>query len=279
MADQRKDKIFLAKLAEEMGRYEDMVGHMKDIIETEEGVSEGLSVEERSLLSVAYKNVIGARRASWRVTYGLEQRHKSEGREDLVALANQYRATIEKELVDYCNDVLQLINTRLIPNAKTAEFSVFYQKMKGDCYRYQAEIIVGGGDRKDISEQARSAYEEANKTASAELKSTDPTRLGLVLNYSVFLYEILGQPAQACQVAQKAFDLAMADLQERDGNYDDTTMILQSMRDNLILWTSQDSSEDEDSARMPPEAEKTDGEKEGEAAPSEKEETETKKET
>ncbi|XP_072044505.1 uncharacterized protein [Amphiura filiformis] len=244
MAAERKDKVFMAKLAEEMGRYEDMVGHMKDIIAMES--DEGLSIEERSLLSVAYKNVIGARRASWRVTYGLEQRYKGESKEDLVKLTGEYRKTIENELIKFCAEVLDLVDNRLYPKATAAEYKVFYLKMKGDCYRYQAEIYTSADGKKDITENAQKAYEAAEEIAKLELKTTDPTRLGLTLNFSVFLYEILNQQQRACQVAKESFEGAMNDLQEKDGSYDDTTMILQSMRDNLILWTNQDSSDDDD---------------------------------
>ncbi|KAF9138431.1 14-3-3 protein, partial [Mortierella sp. GBA39] len=56
----REDHVYLAKLAEQAERYEEMVKNMKDVA----SVGKELSVEERNLLSVAYKNVIGARRAS-----------------------------------------------------------------------------------------------------------------------------------------------------------------------------------------------------------------------
>ena len=63
-----------------------------------------LSNEERNLLSVAYKNVVGARRSSWRVISSIEQ--KTEGSEKKQAMAKEYREKVERELREICNDVL-----------------------------------------------------------------------------------------------------------------------------------------------------------------------------
>ncbi|KAG0255859.1 14-3-3 protein, partial [Linnemannia exigua] len=73
----REDHVYLAKLAEQAERYEEMVKNMKDVA----SVGKELSVEERNLLSVAYKNVIGARRASWRIVSSIEQKEESKGSE------------------------------------------------------------------------------------------------------------------------------------------------------------------------------------------------------
>merc|ERR1711992_66620 len=124
-------------LAEQAERYDDMAAAMKKVTES----NNELSNEERNLLSVAYKNVVGARRSSWRVISSIEQ--KTEGSERKQAMAKQYREKVETELNDICGDVLQLLDTHLIPKASNAESKVFYLKMKGDYYRYLAEVAVG----------------------------------------------------------------------------------------------------------------------------------------
>ena len=99
MAD-KDEQVQRAKLAEQAERYDDMAAAMKRV--TESGAE--LTNEERNLLSVAYKNVVGARRSSWRVISSIEQ--KTEGSERKQAMAREYREKIEKELRDICYDVL-----------------------------------------------------------------------------------------------------------------------------------------------------------------------------
>ena len=97
-----------AKLAEQAERYDDMAQSMKSVTET--GIE--LSNEERNLLSVAYKNVVGARRSSWRVISSIEQ--KTEGSaERKQQMAKEYREKVENELRDICQDVLVSIEDYL----------------------------------------------------------------------------------------------------------------------------------------------------------------------
>ncbi|XP_012664952.1 14-3-3 protein zeta/delta [Otolemur garnettii] len=172
----KNELVQKAKLAEQAERYDDMAACMKSV--TEQGAE--LSNEERNLLSVAYKNVVGARRSSWRVVSSIEQ--KTEGAEKKQQMAREYREKIETELRDICNDVLSLLEKFLIPNASQAESKVFYLKMKGDYYRYLAEVAAGD---------------------------------------------------------DKKFDEAIAELDTlSEESYKDSTLIMQLLRDNLTLWTS-----------------------------------------
>ncbi len=109
---------------------------------------------------------------------------------------------------------------------------------KGDYHRYIAEFTTAG-DRKDAAENSLVAYKAASDMASQELASTHPIRLGLALNFSVFYYEILNSPDRACKLAKAAFDDAIAELDTlNEDSYKDSTLIMQLLRDNLTLWTS-----------------------------------------
>lgn len=88
-----------------------------------------LTVEERNLLSVGYKNVIGARRASWRIMSSIEQKEESKGNENNVKLIKGYRQKVEEELSKICHDILTIIDEHLIPSSGSGEATVFYYKM------------------------------------------------------------------------------------------------------------------------------------------------------
>merc|ERR1711976_619336 len=133
----RDENVYMAKLAEQAERYDEMVEFMKKVA-SDEG---DLSVEERNLLSVAYKNVVGARRASWRIISSIEQKEENKGNTGNVSRIKEYRNKVEKELTDICNDILSVLDEHLIPSAQVGESKVFYYKMKGDYYRYMAEFL------------------------------------------------------------------------------------------------------------------------------------------
>ena len=199
-----------------------------------------LNVEERNLLSVAYKNVVGARRASWRVLDSIEAGTQEEDKVAEKSLAAKYKGKVEQELEDICDEVITLLQKTLLPSAESqkedlVEAKVFYMKMGGDYQRYLAEFQQGKSKEATI-EAATTFYK--NATSEAEhLAPTDPIRLGLALNYSVFFYEIVQKKADACKLAKKAFDDAVANLDDLpEDAYKDATLIMQLLRDNLTLW-------------------------------------------
>lgn len=230
----RNTFVFLAKLAEQAERYDEMVDSMKKL----SSLNVDLTIEERNLFSVGYKNVVGARRASWRILSSIEQKEESKGNEQNVRRLRDYRRKVESELTDICNDVMKVIDQHLIPFSTSSESTVFYYKMKGDYYRYLAEF-KSGDERKEAADQSLKAYEAATATAEADLPPTHPIRLGLALNFSVFYYEIMNSPERACHLARVAFDEAISEMDTlSEDSYKDSTLIMQLLRDNLTLWTT-----------------------------------------
>merc|ERR1712183_266537 len=181
-----------------------------------EALDQDLSLEERNLLSVAYKNVVGARRASLRIIGSIESKEKEKG-SDKAILVSTYKG------------------------------KVFYLKMKADYFRYLAEFAAPE-IKKGHADNAQSAYASATD-AAADLAPTHPIRLGLALNYSVFQYEVQAKTKEACDLAKKAFDDAIAELDTLDEeSYKDSTLIMQLLRDNLTLWTSDERQPDEEAS-------------------------------
>jgi len=235
-----EETIEMAKLAEQAERYEDMVKYMTDFTEK----NSTLTDEQRNLLSVAFKNVVGARRSAWRIISSMETRFVEKGETPQAELAVAYRMEIEKELEERCNEVLQLIDNSLLPNAdQTEEGKVFYLKMKGDYFRYLVEVKTGD-EKNAFANQSKDAYGEATKAAT-DLANTHPIKLGLALNFSVFHYEIMNDGPKACELAKGAFDDAIAELDSlKEDSYKDSTLIMQLLRDNLTLWTSEAENEE-----------------------------------
>jgi len=226
-----KKLVELVRVAETAERYEDMCKFVKQLVILKSEKEEDLDVDERNLLSVAYKNVVGAKRASWRTLSGGFDDADEE-------LLKKYKALVENELEAICNEVLELLTKHLCKNVEGNgdETEVFYLKMCGDYYRYLSEFRT---ESEDYKSKAEEYYKKAMDVAEANLNETHPTRLGLALNFSVCYYEILKKPEKACDLAKKSFDAAIEKLDTlNDASYKDSTLIMQLLRDNLTLWTS-----------------------------------------
>jgi len=251
--DKRKDLVFLARTAEAAERYDDMCKCMRNLVSECTEKDKDLSVDERNLLSVAYKNVIGARRASWRTLNAESQDEKN------ASLIDKYKDQVEAELKEICQDVLSLLEKELIKedliteikasqntemsNCANGEAQVFYLKMAGDYYRYLAEAVP----KQENEKKSSNYYKQAFELSEVVLEPTHPIRLGLALNYSVCFYEILKDKKKACQLAKDAFDEAISKLDKlEEADYKDSTLIMQLLRDNLTLWTSTDGEDDQD---------------------------------
>jgi 14-3-3 protein epsilon len=107
-----------------------MVEYMKQVVETDPD----LNVDERNLLSVAYKNAVGTRRASVRVLASIQQKTEDGGKAGIVEV---YKDKVEQELFDLCNGVIAVLDKHLIPHAANDESKIYFHKMKGDYFRFE----------------------------------------------------------------------------------------------------------------------------------------------
>jgi len=249
------EKLFaLCRWSEVTERYEDMCEYLKLLLKAKEG---DLDDEQRNLFSVGFKSVVGNLRRSWR----------SLDPENGADQFGPYRTYIQKQIETVCGNVVELIRDPILEKEKEkrakleseaekgsksvttpsgdpidieeairkqAEAETFYHKMVGDYERYKAELKPD-----EISTKAAAAYKKATEIAQP-LPDTDSTKLGLALNYSVCLFEISKEKNKAVTVAKAAFDNALKKLDELDDNdYKNSTLIMQLLRDNLTLWTSE----------------------------------------
>ncbi|GJW66325.1 14-3-3-like protein [Tanacetum coccineum] len=178
-----------------------------------------LTAEERNLLSVGYKNVLGAKRASWRILSVIKSKEEANGEMQHVALAKESLKRVEDELTSKCNEILLTIDDYLLNHQKTGEA----------CY----------AEREEATSQSLKAYEAATAIAETDLPPTNPIRLGVALNFSVFYYEIIANTERACNMAKQAFEDAAAELDSLDKkSYQDSSLIMRLIGDNLLIcWT------------------------------------------
>ena len=234
------EQIYLARVAEQCERYDDMISFLQVL----KNKKTDLSVDERNLVSVAYKNEVTIRRSAWRAISTIANNTKYEQYADIL---KKYNDDIVQEMEDICNEVCNLINT-FNDNAEEDESKVFFYKMKGDYFRYMAEVTKG--ERlEEYKNNALSSYQEAKKIAenSKDLIISHPIRLGLALNFSVFYFEIMGESKKACDLAKETFESAINSIDDmKEDDYKDAAMILQLLKDNITLWNAELEDENND---------------------------------
>lgn len=221
----RSTLLFLMTTAESAERHDDLIYFLKLLIADDSNLSE----KERDLMSIGLKTKITHLRHAWRAltrTDGLEGKELTE--------LKSYRLVIEKQLKDACVDAQKILEHLMKNPAISHKTKVFYMKSLGDYERYLAELNPSS----EHAKRAESLYSESFKLAQT-LDNTDPVRLGLVLNYSVCLFEILKNKKLALEIAKNAFDEAINRLDSLDeAYYKDSTLIMQLLRDNLTLWST-----------------------------------------
>jgi len=245
-AKQREAINYLIKNAERAERYGDMCQFARELVRVTEG---SLSASERDLLLIAYSRTIGNLRTSYKVLEAELKVRQVDDADEGVAFAPvllDYQKQLSEEIKRACLEGLELFEAQLNPRKRDASSDLLacleYLRLIGDYNFYLAEISGDVG----CGKKAIEAYKEALEVAQNQLQlaCTHPSILHVTLNYSVCLKEIFQETKQACQLAKVAFDAAIHKLDDLDeASYKDATLILQLVRDNLTLWTTNPSKE------------------------------------
>jgi len=225
------ENIFLARVAEQAERFEDMVDFLGKVLDSKGG---DVSADERNLLSVAFKNLISGKRAACRTIVAIEQNPKYQKFSEALA---KYKGTIEGQLTKDCETVIAMINNKVLAKDCQPEAKAFFVKMVGDYYRYIAENAKDS-KLEEVKNNALKAYDEANEIT---LPPCNPIKLGLALNFSVFHYEVMKNHAAACKLADEALQNALDKIDElEEDDFRDAKSIIELLKENLTLWKEEE---------------------------------------
>jgi hypothetical protein len=202
---------------------------------------ETVDAEGMELFSIAFKSVLSPRRRAWRAFKHEEAANMEKGQDRLHFLVGEQREKLEGEILSICAQLLALVGRLLSVkgDSEGADGRVLYLKLRGDASRYMSEIYESRGDRQLHTESvmnAKAAYEAASVLAR-NLPPVDPTGLGLAVNFSLFTFHVLKRPHDACVIAKDAYARAALVLGPTSSASDQVRTGMQTLRDNLVLWT------------------------------------------
>ncbi|EAX89480.1 14-3-3 protein [Trichomonas vaginalis G3] len=236
MSSERDIAIYTAQILDQTNLPEEMITLMKRVIE----LNPDLNDDERNLLSVAYKNSINQTRKGLREIKAYIQEQQNDGQyPNRLNQLLEFKQQMFKELEAICNDLVQLVDDSLIPAATTSEARVFYEGLKANYYRYVCEFIDDDDEKNTVAEKANQCYNSAIEIAKNDIPPYKPSYLGLLLNYSVFLYEILDKKEEAIELSQRTYNESSPLVEENsESSFNNATMILNLISENLAIWNN-----------------------------------------
>ena len=236
----REEYIYLSKLYEKAEMYPEMLKSIKKMII----LNPKLNKEECEILSAGFKNMITDKRNSWRLLHSMERREK-KNKSHIANHINEIKTNVENEIRHICKELQLLIDKYLLPNFEDHESEVNFYQLKADYYRYICEFAAGKEFNENL-EKSEEFYKKAHNTSIKDLPVNNCTRVGVALNYAIFLYEIKGDKKLAFDIAKKAFDESMKFVDDLEKpKCRDTLLIIQLLKENLIFWSSEMNEEEE----------------------------------
>lgn len=194
-----------------------------------------LTMRERYLFSVSCKQVFVACRRRWQAVTEAKAADAARGKVGDVAKAKQQLKVIEEQLREVCNSAIQLSQDQLALCA-SAESVVFYLKVMADYLRYLANFTEGEAKEKVVA-RSRNCYSEAATKAAGDLVPSHPLNVGVLLNYAVFMYDMMHDVKEAVRIAESALnELDKTPASNFHGSYIEVAPLVQALKDNLRDW-------------------------------------------
>ncbi|KAF7257054.1 hypothetical protein EG68_05432 [Paragonimus skrjabini miyazakii] len=232
MLPRRSVLIANAQLSGSAGRYKEMVDYMEQLMTSDRR----LALEEQNLLALAYKNVIDPMRYAFKIiNAGLPNTGEIEP--SFLEAQQLFARAIQEEIQETVRRAIKNVDGDLTKPHKLSESQVLNLKLKGDYFRYLAEI-TDAEEKTHVAEYSLIAYKQALSLAIASLPPSDPIRLGVALNFANFYQTIVNDTDRACSLAAAAFDEASSAMSNlSDEARQDSALVMQLLRECIDAWT------------------------------------------
>lgn len=238
MADERELELYRIKVFYSNTCHDSSQDEIKENIESMKKIirlNPILSEEERNYLSIVYKAGISPLRDTLSHLKTMIQKPNLSSYPSRLEGLRNFEAQLQKEIVDLCNDFIDLVENYLLNDSSPVNDRVFYNKLLGDYSRYMCEAV----NVEQNQERGRNFYHQALEIAKNELPPASPLVLGVILNYSVFLYEIMNRSGEAIELASTTFQETVDQLDSlSDKTREESIMILRLLKDNYNRWKS-----------------------------------------
>lgn len=227
-----RDALFcLATVLEKTDQKKEAIEALKKMIE----INPAISMNKLYMLSISYKNAITDNRNGIRILDTIVNDPNMKNSERLEKI-KRIRTELITELNSTCNELINLIEQTLLPNNTSTQHQLFLKKLEADYYRYICENN-DNNEQNILVQKAKDCYNEAMKISKESLQQSDPQAIELALNYSVFLYDVLGKKEEAIQFAQNTYNENCAIVrQSSDNSAQEASRFLQNLSENIQLW-------------------------------------------
>lgn len=238
----RKQMIYMTKIYNKTKQLEEAIYFSSKFIEK----NPKLTKDERKIFVSSFKNIITKKRTAWRI---LNKKESEETNENNLQYLLEIKYEVEKEIKEIISFIINIIDECLLEVVEEVEEAVFYSKLKADYLRYLTEIIVlNNNTNNNLSEEeekdkliylneTENTYHTAYMLAIQKLPELDITRIGLILNYSIFLWEIKKNKQEAAYIAQSCYNEVFEKYNELESSENKECILLfQLIRENLMMW-------------------------------------------